>query len=160
MSDACGCGHDEPAGEDEQAPEHWWQVRELQAAAAAAVFVLAGYSVGWSGGPHPLAVVLQWVALLIGAFTFVPSTLQRLVRGKIGVGTLMTIAAVGAVILGEVGEAAMLAVLFSISEGLEEYALCRTRRGLRALLSLVPDTATVLRASLSSCLCKSVRCSI
>ncbi|HNP57787.1 cation-translocating P-type ATPase [uncultured Gordonia sp.] len=146
MSDACGCGHDEPAGEDEQAPEHWWQVRELQAAAAAAVFVLAGYSVGWSGGPHPLAVVLQWVALLIGAFTFVPSTLQRLVRGKIGVGTLMTIAAVGAVILGEVGEAAMLAVLFSISEGLEEYALCRTRRGLRALLSLVPDTATVLRA--------------
>jgi cation-transporting ATPase G len=57
----------------------------------------------------------------------------------------MTIAAVGAVILGEVGEAAMLAFLFSISEGLEEYSLARTRRGLRALLSLVPDEATVLR---------------
>ncbi|EUA49252.1 cadmium-translocating P-type ATPase [Mycobacteroides abscessus 21] len=60
-------------------------------------------------------------------------------------GTLMTIAAVGAVILGEVGEAAMLAFLFSISEGLEEYALARTRRGLRALLSLVPEEATVIR---------------
>ena len=46
---------------------------------------------------------------------------------------------------GEVGEAAMLAFLFAISEGLEEYAVTRTRRGLRALLSLVPDTATVLR---------------
>ena len=85
------------------------------------------------------------MALLAGAYTFVPSTLKRLAKGKIGVGTLMTIAAVGAVILGEVGEAAMLAFLFSISEGLEEYSLARTRRGLRALLSLVPDEATVLR---------------
>ncbi|MGC5027920.1 heavy metal translocating P-type ATPase [Tsukamurella sp. DT100] len=145
MSDACGCGHDEPAGEEEQAPEHWWQVRELQAAAAAAVFLLAAYIVGWTGGPEPIALALEWAALLIGAWTFVPSTLRRLAKGKIGVGTLMTIAAVGAVILGEVGEAAMLAVLFSISEGLEEYAVSRTRRGLRALLNLVPDTATVLR---------------
>ena len=39
----------------------------------------------------------------------------------------------------------MLAFLFSISEGLEEYSVARTRRGLRALLSLVPDEATVLR---------------
>ena len=116
MSDACGCGHDEPAGEDEQAPEHWWQVRELQAAAAAAAFLLAAYIVGWTGGPETIALALEWVALLIGAWTFVPSTLRRLAKGKIGVGTLMTIAAVGAVILGEVGEAAMLAVLFSIRE--------------------------------------------
>src|SRR3546814_18216751 len=58
----------------------------------------------------------------------------------------MTIAAVGAVILGEVAEAAMLAFLYSISEGLEEYAVARTRRGLRALLSLVPAEASVLRA--------------
>ncbi|EUA08347.1 copper-translocating P-type ATPase [Mycobacterium kansasii 732] len=57
----------------------------------------------------------------------------------------MTIAGAGAVGLGRVGEAAMLAFLFSISEGLEEYAVSRTRRGLRALLSLVPDDATVLR---------------
>ncbi|PJE24522.1 MAG: cadmium-translocating P-type ATPase, partial [Mycobacterium sp.] len=48
-------------------------------------------------------------------------------------------------ILGEVGEAAALAFLFSISEGLEEYALARTRRGLRALLSLVPAQATIIR---------------
>ena len=33
----------------------------------------------------------------------------------------------------------------SISEGLEEYSFARTRRGLRALLSLAPDQATVLR---------------
>ena len=92
-----------------------------------------------------MVLTLEGIALAAGAYTFVPSTLRRLAGGKIGVGTLMTIAAVGATILGEVGEAAMLAFLFSISEGLEEYLLARTRRGLRALLSLVPDRATVLR---------------
>jgi cation-transporting ATPase G len=71
--------------------------------------------------------------------------LRRLGKGKIGVGTLMTIAAIGAVLLGEVAEAAALAFLFSNSEGLEEYSLARTRRGLRALLTLVSAQATVLR---------------
>jgi cation-transporting ATPase G len=109
------------------------------------VLLLAAWIIGWTDGPHAAKLGLEWLALLAGAYTFVPSTIKRLVRGQIGVGTLMTIAGVGAAILGEVGEAAMLAFLFSISEGLEEYSLARTRRGLRALLSLVPDEATVLR---------------
>ncbi|MFC4004060.1 heavy metal translocating P-type ATPase [Prauserella oleivorans] len=147
MSDACGCGHDEPVGEEaeEHEPERLWQVKELQFAAISGVFLLAALIAGWAGASRPVELVLEVAALLAGAYTFVPSTLKRLVKGKIGVGTLMTIAAVGAVILGEVGEAAMLAFLFSISEGLEEYSLARTRRGLRALLSLVPEEATVLR---------------
>nr|ABP45343.1 heavy metal translocating P-type ATPase [Mycolicibacterium gilvum PYR-GCK] len=147
MSDACGCGNDEPRGadEEEREPERLWQIKELQFAAISGVFLLAAVIAGFLDAAGPVVLTLEAVALLAGAYTFVPSTLKRLAKGKIGVGTLMTIAAVGAVILGEVGEAAMLAFLFSISEGLEEYSLARTRRGLRALLSLVPDEATVLR---------------
>ncbi|QJY47814.1 heavy metal translocating P-type ATPase [Pseudonocardia broussonetiae] len=148
MSDACGCGDDEPRGDEgaEREPERLWEVSELRFAAGSGVLLAASLIVGWTGGPAPLELALQAAALAVGAWTFVPSTLRRLAKGKIGVGTLMTIAAVGAVLLGEVGEAAMLAFLFSISEGLEEYSLARTRRGLRALLSLVPEQATVLRA--------------
>ncbi|HRD14613.1 MAG TPA: cation-transporting P-type ATPase, partial [Mycobacterium sp.] len=124
MSEACGCGSDD-RNEGEQEPERLWEITELRAAAAAGVVLLAGYAVGWSGGPHVVEIGLYALALAIGAYTFVPSTLRRLAQGKIGVGTLMTIAAIGAVILGEVGEAAMLAFLFSISEGLEEYSLAR-----------------------------------
>nr|WP_024127509.1 heavy metal translocating P-type ATPase [Streptomyces sp. F12]AHE40245.1 Heavy metal translocating P-type ATPase [Streptomyces sp. F12] len=148
MSDACGCGSDEKTtaeGEEEREPEKLWEVDELRAAAVAGVLLLAALIIGWSGGSDTVVTVLEALALVVGAWTFVPSTLRRLAKGKIGVGTLMTIAAVGAVILGEVGEAAMLAFLYSISEGLEEYSLARTRRGLRALLNLVPDEATVLR---------------
>ncbi|MBW0105515.1 cation-translocating P-type ATPase [Pseudonocardia sp. KRD291] len=151
MSDACGCGSDEPrTGEDgaQREPERLWEVSELRFAAVSGVLLAGSLIVGWADGPAVVELVLQAVALVVGAWTFVPSTLRRLAQGKIGVGTLMTIAAVGAVILGEVGEAAMLAFLFSISEGLEEYSLARTRRGLRALLSLVPEQATVLRGGL------------
>ncbi|WP_225754806.1 cation-translocating P-type ATPase [Actinotalea sp. Marseille-Q4924] len=148
MSDACGCGDDEttPAGQDaeEHEAERLWEVSELRFAAVAGVLLLAGLVAGSMEQPT-VALVLNWVALLVGAWTFVPSTIRRLAKRKIGVGTLMTIAAIGAVLLGEVAEAAALAFLFSISEGLEEYSLARTRRGLRALLSLVPAQATVLR---------------
>ena len=153
MGDAC-CGHDdEPrAAEAEEAeerePERLWEVSELRAAAVAGVLLVAALVTGWADGRQPVVLALEVAALLVAAWTFVPSTLRRLARGKIGVGTLMTIAAVGAVLLGEVGEAAMLAFLFSISEGLEEYSIARTRRGLRALLSLVPEQATVLRGGL------------
>ncbi|MER6604174.1 cation-translocating P-type ATPase [Streptomyces rubiginosohelvolus] len=147
MSDACGCGDEKKTaeGEQEREPEKLWEVDELRAAAVAGLLLLAGLVAGWSGASDTVVTVLNALALVVGAWTFVPSTLRRLATGKVGVGTLMTIAAVGAVILGEVGEAAMLAFLYSISEGLEEYSLARTRRGLRALLNLVPDEATVLR---------------
>ncbi|MDV7136827.1 heavy metal translocating P-type ATPase [Williamsia muralis] len=147
MSDACGCGHDEAPDDDgaEADLARWWQVVEIRAAIVAGALLVAALISSVAEGPQYVELGLQVGALVIAGYTFVPSTLRRLARGKIGVGTLMTIAAVGAVVLGEVGEAAMLAFLFAISEGLEEYAVTRTRRGLRALLSLVPDTATVRR---------------
>ena len=149
MTDACGCGPDEPRNADgeleEHEPERLWEISELQFAALAGLFLIAGYAADLNDASRSVVTGLNAIALALGAWTFVPNTLRRLAKGKIGVGTLMTIAAVGAVILGEVAEAAMLAFLYSISEGLEEYAVARTRRGLRALLSLVPAEATILR---------------
>ena len=147
MSDACGCDDDRESDEPEQEePAAWWQVREIRAAAVAGVLLVGGFVAARAGAPGPVATACNWAALLVGGYTFVPGTVRRLARGRIGVGTLMTIAAVGATLLGEVGEAAMLAFLYSISEGLEEYSVARTRHGLRALLSLVPQEATILGA--------------
>ncbi|NRQ51735.1 heavy metal translocating P-type ATPase [Aeromicrobium stalagmiti] len=149
MTDACGCGSDEKRNEngevEEHEPEQLWEIKELRFAAMGGLFLLAGFVAGLADMSSAVVTALNATALAFGAWTFVPNTLRRLAKAKIGVGTLMTIAAVGAVILGEVAEAATLAFLYSISEGLEEYAVARTRRGLRALLSLVPPEATVLR---------------
>ncbi|WP_374316061.1 heavy metal translocating P-type ATPase [Microbacterium sp.] len=122
----------------------WWRDLALLPSALSGVFLLAGYSLEWSG-LHLPGLVLQWAALLAGAYTFVPGAIRRLIRGRLGVGLLMTIAAIGAVLLGHVGEAATLAFLFSLAEALEDRAMDRAKEGLRALLSLIPDTVRVSR---------------
>ena len=142
MSDAC-CGP-QGAAEPEAGPEKLWQVRELQFATLAAVLLTAGWFVGRAGF-EGAAHAVELAAVAAGAITFVPDAIRNLRHGRIGVGTLMTIAAIGAVALGQFAEAALLGILFSIAEGLEHYAVSRTRRGLRALLSLVPPKASVLR---------------
>ncbi len=158
MADEC-CGPQEPRpttaaqrdGEadhdqhtDAQGPGSWWRVRELQLAAVAAVLLAVGWWLG-STGAERVGDGLTLASAVVGAASFVPGALRTLLRRRVGVGTLMTIAAIGAVALGQLTEAAMLGVLFSIAEGLEHYAIARTRRGLRALLGLVPPTASVLR---------------
>ncbi|WP_082965860.1 heavy metal translocating P-type ATPase [Mycobacterium kubicae] len=145
MSDTCCSPVNDPhASVPEEGPQRIWQVRELRLAALAAVLLIAGWLVG-RAGHHTPGLALELAAAIAGAATFMPGSIRNLARGRVGVATLMTIAAAGAVALGQVTEAAMLGVLFSIAEGLEHFAVSRTRRGLRALLSLVPPTVSVVR---------------
>ena len=150
MSDAC-CGPDQRnsdqkgPGHADEGPARVWHVRELQIAGLAAVLLAAAWTVAQLGGADLLVTGVELLAAVVAASTFVPGALRGLRHGRIGVGTLMTIAAVGAVALGQVTEAALLGILFSVAEGLEHYAVTRTRRGLRALLGLVPPTVSVLR---------------
>lgn len=125
-------------------PEGFWRIRSVQLSAVSGILLAGGLLTSMVGaGRASLALFLA--AAAVGGSTFVPESAVSLARGRVGVGTLMSIAAAGAVILGEVGEAASLAFLFSISEALEGYAMARTRRGLRALLSLVPERVLVRR---------------
>jgi len=144
MSSACGCEH-KPAAEVEELDRPWWKDPELLLPIFSGVALGIGLALDWSGLEAP-ATILFWVGLLLGAYTFAPGAIRNLVtKRKLGIGLLMTISAVGAVILGFVGEAAALAFLYSIAEALEDKAMDRAQGGLRALLKLVPQTATVLR---------------
>ena len=55
--------------------------------------------------------------------------------------TLMSVAAIGALFLGETVEAAMVLLLFSIGEHLEAFAAGSARKGVQKLMELAPDTA-------------------
>jgi len=138
------CAADSGSASNPSARVLLWGVAEIRAGVISGLLLVAGL-VTANVGARGISPLLYVVALVVGGSTFVPDALRGVVRGRLGVGTLMTIAAIGALVLGEVGEAATLAFLFSISEGLEAYALTRTRQELRALLSLTPPEATVLR---------------
>ncbi|WP_019612788.1 zinc/cadmium/mercury/lead-transporting ATPase [Psychromonas ossibalaenae] len=58
--------------------------------------------------------------------------------------TLMSVAAVGALYLGETAEAAMVLLLFMLGERLEAYASGRARSGIKSLMALVPEEATLI----------------
>ena len=147
---ACGCSCGTPKPLFDEPEEHgpWWKDTELMFPITAGVFCITGFVLDHTVSPTA-ALACYWVALIAGGWTFIPGSLRQLVtskgRSRMGVGLLMTIAAVGAVLLGHVGEAAALAFLFSISETLEDRAMDRAQQGLRALLSLMPNTARVIR---------------
>lgn len=150
MSREC-CGPEEVSHEpaaptthaEEMAP--LWRDRSLALPALAGLLLIAGYLAGWADS-DTTELVLHAGGLAAGASTFVPGALRNLLKGFLGVGLLMTIAAVGAVALGHIGEAAALAFLFSIAEALEDRAMDKAKHGLSALLSLIPQRAQVLRA--------------
>ncbi len=67
------------------------------------------------------------------------------INRRITINVLMTIAAVGAVIIGAYTEAGLVMVLFAVGEALEGYTMQRSRHAIRSLMEVAPNTATVLR---------------
>src|SRR3546814_14611866 len=139
MSDAC-CVPDYDRNDrgTEAEPQQFTDIREVRAAALAGLVLGAGFAAS-AADADGAAVVLFVAALVVGGSTFVPETMRALLRGRVGVGTLMTIAAIGAIALGEYGKAASLAFLVSISAAPEGSALARNRPGRRPPPAVVPD---------------------
>jgi Zn2+/Cd2+-exporting ATPase len=70
----------------------------------------------------------------------------RALRSKvIGIDLLVSIAAIGAIVIGEYWEAAAVTFLFAIGHALEAATLNRTRSALAELVAVAPNVAVVLR---------------
>lgn len=66
-------------------------------------------------------------------------------NGNLNINALMSVAVTGAVCIGQYPEAAMVMVLFNLSEAIEAKALDKARNAIKDLLALAPEKATVLR---------------
>ncbi|MDZ7954448.1 heavy metal translocating P-type ATPase [Nostoc sp. DedQUE09] len=103
---------------------------------------------GWLG----LAFLLLPAAYVIGGYESAREGLTTLFKEKeLDVDLLMIVAAIGAASLGLwrreyhlIIDGAILILIFAISSALEGYAMARTERSIRSLMSLTPDTARVL----------------
>nr|WP_086938422.1 heavy metal translocating P-type ATPase [Thaumasiovibrio occultus] len=94
-----------------------------------------------------LATGLFYAATLLGVLPIARQAWKQAQNGSpFSIETLMSVAAIGALFLGETVEAAMVLLLFMIGEHLEAFAAQRARKGVEQLMELVPDTAIRINA--------------
>ena len=116
------------------------------------VITALGIAIGWIGGALGLPPVAQQAAYLIaylaGGYYGVRQGLAELRHGIINIDLLMVLAAIGAAIIGDWREGAILLFLFSLSNTLQDYAMGRSRRAIESLIKLRPEEALVRRGEL------------
>ena len=119
----------------------WWQKPETVTLAVAAVLLAAGLLVEWTVRFEPVALALFWAAILIGGVYPVRSAIRAVRNRRLTITVLLVVAAIGAIALGVVEEAAFLVVVFSLGEAMEAYATDKARGSISALMELAPTTA-------------------
>ncbi len=135
-----------PAYKPHPGDEQTGQGRQMAILTALSLAFLAlGWLAGWLGLPLAIQLSLYAVSYAAGGWFGAIEGLQALRKRTLDVNVLMVVAALGAAAIGEWPEGAILLFLFSLSGTLEEYAMGRTQRAIRALMQLRPDTALVRR---------------
>ena len=89
--------------------------------------------------------LLMVVAAVVAGARTATRALAALRTGTVGIELLVTVAAAGAVVIGEYWEAAAVTFLFALGGALEATTIGRTRQAVAALLDLAPPTAGVVR---------------
>ncbi len=98
-------------------------------------FLVSQVNENWSQAAYIIAALVGLIPIarraVAGAMSGTPFSIE----------TLMSVAAIGAIAIGEAAEAAVVVVLFLVGEMLEGVAAGRARAGIKALIDLVPRTA-------------------
>lgn len=93
-----------------------------------------------------LTVALFIITYALLGYDIVFSALQNIVRGQIfDENFLMSLSSVCALIIGEVPEAVAVMLFYQVGEFFQERAVHSSRKSISSLLSICPDSATVIR---------------
>jgi Zn2+/Cd2+-exporting ATPase len=95
---------------------------------------------------HWTRLALQLAAVGLAGYPIANRGIRAaIISRQVTIDLLMIIATVGAVLIGETGEASTVIMLFAIGEALEGYTAERARHSLQSLLALKPEVAHVMR---------------
>ena len=121
----------------------WWQTKKGKHVIGLGVLMASAYAMTLL-----LPLYGEWIfaaAVIAGVTPFARKAFALARSGSpFSIETLMSVAAIGALFIGEAEEAAAVVFLFSVGELLESVAAGRARAGIKALASLVPKTAVLL----------------
>jgi len=143
--DHAGHGHAHGDKDDEPGVP-WWRTGK-----ASLVWLLGALVVAAYGGSLLFPAAAYWLFVAATLVAVVPFGRRALVLARAGspfsIETLMTVAALGAVVIGAAAEAAIVVLLFAVGEMLENVAAGQARSGIKALADLIPRTARVERGA-------------
>ena len=116
--------------------------RETQFALAGGGIILVALAASWAGLAQSAVNALYVAGMLTGLWPILRSGINGLrINRRFNINLLMSIAAVGAVVIGEYLEGALVVFLFAVGEALEGYTADRARKSIENLFSLTPKTA-------------------
>jgi Cd2+/Zn2+-exporting ATPase len=123
--------------------QRWWQTRKGRHVIGLGLLMGSAYAIALF---IPLyAVWIFAAAVVAGVIPFARKAYALATSGSpFSIETLMVVASIGALVIGEAEEAAAVVFLFAVGELLESVAAGRARAGIKALASLVPKTAVLL----------------
>lgn len=98
-----------------------------------------------SGESATITISLYLVAIIIGGFQLFMEGIRDLFKLNFSMQLLMTIAIIGASIIGQWAEGSVVVILFSISETLEKFSMDKARQSIRSLMNIAPKEALVVR---------------
>ncbi|WP_417564174.1 heavy metal translocating P-type ATPase [Microbacterium sp.] len=113
-------------------------------AAAGALIILSFLASGVVGSTL-WGDLLMVAAAVVAGFRIVMSALRALRVKVVGIDLLVSVAAIGAIVIANYWEAAAVTFLFAIGHALESATLAKTRSALAELVAVAPDVAVVLR---------------
>ncbi|GAB3670423.1 heavy metal translocating P-type ATPase [Halopiger thermotolerans] len=123
--------------------QYYRKHRKAVIAATSGLLYAGGWSLGYVTAYDAASVLV--LAAVIGGYDIAKNAYYELQSRTVGIKTLVTLAAVGAIVIGEYWEAAAVVFLFSLGSYLEGRTMRKTRTALQELLELTPNTALVRR---------------
>ncbi|QCP06343.1 cation-translocating P-type ATPase [Brevibacterium sp. CS2] len=105
----------------------------------------AGAHATHSAGVFTLADAFMIAGAVVAGYNIVVKAINALMTKHIGIDLLVSIAAIGAIIIGNFWEAAAVTFLFAVGHALEAATMNKTRSALAELVAVAPDTAVVMR---------------
>ncbi len=112
---------------------------------ACGVLLLVGWLISFADVAWWIPVAFYVVSYLFGGFFIVQEAVEAILNFHFEIEFLMIVAAIGAAVLGNWAEGALLLFLFSLGHALEHYAMGRARKAIESLSELTPKVANVRR---------------
>ncbi|WP_271397239.1 heavy metal translocating P-type ATPase [Salinicoccus roseus] len=126
------------------APERQSFFKKHRMVILSAILMFIGFAlIIYYGGQNPMTTGFFLASVVTGGYRMFWTGLNNLTRLRFDMKTLMTVAIIGAALIGEWPEASVVVVLFAVSEALERYSMEKARTSIQSLMEIAPNTASV-----------------